>query len=128
MRISDWSSDVCSSDLAGRPPQDHRRELADADHAPDRAFRAGQMFLPPDIVERARPQPIGERRGIVRRRNRGLGGFLVGEKVCHRAGKSGWVSEEVRESGVEGKGGLVRVRRGGRRFINKKTKTTNKKI
>src|SRR3546814_6489383 len=43
MRISDWSSDVCSSDLGGRPDglELHLHE------APD--------FLP---VERARPRPV----------------------------------------------------------------------
>src|SRR3546814_13783285 len=33
MRISDWSSDVCSSDLFGRPQEVHRRRL-EPDPAP----------------------------------------------------------------------------------------------
>ena len=50
--------------LAGarRPPQDHRGEAAGRDHPPDRAVGAGQMLLPDDLVERLRPQPVGERR------------------------------------------------------------------
>ena len=51
--------------LAGarRAPEDDRRQLARRDHAADRAFGAGQMFLPDDIGERAGAQSLGERHG-----------------------------------------------------------------
>ena len=54
---------------AGRSPQDHRGEPARRDHPADRAVGAGQMLLADDLVERCRPQPVGERR-IGRRRFR----------------------------------------------------------
>ena len=76
----------CDAGLAGsrRPPQDHRGEAAGGDHPPDRAVGTGQMLLPDDLVERRRPQSVGERR--VRRRRFGRPGrnFLVGEQVGHR--------------------------------------------
>ena len=53
---------------AGRPPQDHRGELARRHHPPDRAVRPGQMLLADHLVELLRPQPVGERRVLARRR------------------------------------------------------------
>src|SRR3546814_10788281 len=37
MRISDWSSDVCSSDLGFRPQPDRRRAMVAPDHGQLRA-------------------------------------------------------------------------------------------
>ncbi len=68
---------------SGRPPQHHRGELARRHHPPDRAFRPGEMVLPHHLVERARPQTVGERRtvrrrGGGRRRRRRIAGEQIG--------------------------------------------------
>ena len=68
---------------AGRPPQDHRGELARRDHPPDRAVRPGQMLLADHLVERARPQPVGERRIVARRGARVRLGRVVLEEIGH---------------------------------------------
>ena len=68
---------------AGRPPQDHRGELARRHHPPDRAVGAGQMLLPDHVLEPLRPQPVGERRILRRRRRAGRGRGLVLEKISH---------------------------------------------
>src|SRR3546814_9687113 len=54
MRISDWSSDVCSSDLAA-----HRRRLVDRLACLQPRLRAGGH--PPEIAEPARPAGGGAR-------------------------------------------------------------------
>ena len=46
---------------AGRPPEDDRAELAAREHAPERGLGAQQVVLAHQLVERARPQPVGER-------------------------------------------------------------------
>ena len=56
---------------AGRPPQDHARQAARSDHPADCAFGAGQVFLPDDVLQRRRPQPVGEW-SVFARRIRGL--------------------------------------------------------
>ena len=68
---------------AGRPPQDHRGELARRHHPPDRAVRPGQMLLPDHVLEPLRPQPVGERRILRRRRRARRGRGLVLEKISH---------------------------------------------
>src|SRR5690606_41094241 len=47
---------------ARRAPQDHRAEPPGLDHAPDRPAFAQQMILTHHLVERARPQPVGQGR------------------------------------------------------------------
>ena len=47
---------------ARRAPQDHRMRLARLEREPQRFARAQQMRLADDFVERARTQPLGERR------------------------------------------------------------------
>src|SRR3546814_3384582 len=55
MRISDWSSDVCSSDLAGMP-HDRRRQRLYAEAV--RAFRrSSRRTAPPRSVQTARRSP-----------------------------------------------------------------------
>src|SRR3546814_20586220 len=102
MRISDWSSDVCSSDLGPRPParDDHRAQAAGR-----RGHRTGAVGQG-DRVGRDRP---GRRRG--------------GDEVV-----SAVLSEQPqdRKSVVEGKSVSVRVNRGGR--SNVKKKKSHKKI
>ena len=48
--------------VPGGPHSTMLDKLARRDHPPDRAFGPGQVLLPDDFVERARPQPVGERR------------------------------------------------------------------
>src|SRR3546814_19516659 len=90
MRISDWSSDVCSSDL--RPP-------------PSPAC-AG-----PRLQGRRGPAHAGDGGGLVARRH---------HRQCHRAGLLPDRPDRDRKSAVEGKRGSVRVDLGGRRTIKKK--------
>src|SRR3546814_5478961 len=52
MRISDWSSDVCSSDLRREPTEDH-----DAPRVDDHRARPGQVAGERD-AELAQPLPI----------------------------------------------------------------------
>ena len=61
---------------ARRPPQDHRAEAAGLDHPPDRPALAQQVVLPHHLVQRTRPQPVGQR---------GVGGMNAGgfEQVGH---------------------------------------------
>src|SRR3546814_8670573 len=68
MRISDWSSDVCSSDLlCGRRHQHHCRRAADLvaqspKCIPDMA-RAGDCLLPcPPLCSGSRPEGCRQRR------------------------------------------------------------------
>ncbi len=74
---------------ARRPPQDHRGETTRRDHPADRALGAGQMLLADDLVERPRPEAVGERRIGRRRFGRLCRDVLVGEQVWHCAGKIG---------------------------------------
>src|SRR3546814_10865409 len=57
MRISDWSSDVCSSDLDGgwRVPVRHRARAARSPHPPGR--RSEQATTPPSDSTAAAPRP-----------------------------------------------------------------------
>src|SRR3546814_1567278 len=55
MRISDWSSDVCSSDLGGRAAQQCQLELHARDRGPEVVGDAGEQLgallnLPPDAL------------------------------------------------------------------------------
>src|SRR3546814_13444817 len=110
MRISDWSSDVCSSDLRPRAHQDHR-----GDHC-----RA-----PPVAVGIAAEIPAAERTD---QEARGIDGGDV-EKlrgvVAAREEGRGEI-EGDRKSVVEGKSVSVRVDLGGRRIIKKKKEQENK--
>src|SRR3546814_19943773 len=101
MRISDWSSDVCSSDLLRRQPVGLGKEDVDAEGAglvaADLAPQVGQQV--------ARPRPLtepGEARLVdLDDRERRLRGI-------------------ERQSVVQGKSVPVRVDIGGRRFHTKK--------
>ena len=48
---------------ARRSPQDHRMQLAGRERDGQRLARREQVPLPDDVGDRARPQPLGERRG-----------------------------------------------------------------
>src|SRR3546814_11804292 len=109
MRISDWSSDVCSSDLTDELRPDSPRQAGRhraADPAPARPDE--RLYYPDDA---------GDRRGArrMRRRRCGAGGDLYrgGRARLLRGGGD-------RKSGVSGKSVSVRVDLGGRRIIKKK--------
>src|SRR3546814_13982088 len=97
MRISDWSSDVCSSDL----PRPVMRTAAglDADHR-RRKPREKHLNLPA-------PQPLAQHRPLRRINSVQLNNML---RRVH----------PDRQSVVEGKSVSVRVDLGGRRIIQKK--------
>src|SRR3546814_19975181 len=106
MRISDWSSDVCSSDLAVAP--------------------AGQVVQRPGnhLLARAR---LAENQHI------GLGPGQRADlfaQAQHRLGLSEQARRQLlpvdRKSVVEGKSVSVRVVLGGSRLIQKKKKYTNR--
>src|SRR3546814_20480003 len=123
MRISDWSSDVCSSDLL------HLCRQLDPGHHPDRADAAAQSI-----------QEQLQRRRIVRER-RAVGArrvqlsvevsqrYLRAEPRGRRAaGTPAGLCQGLwldRTSAVEGKSVSVRVDLGGRRIIKKKTQHHN---
>src|SRR3546814_10544612 len=69
MRISDWSSDVCSSDLAVRLPnvgRGHRRLVPAAARQQDRAAALRRdQFLPADGLEHRPAAALGDLRGEV---------------------------------------------------------------
>src|SRR3546814_19742794 len=100
MRISDWSSDVCSSDLAGNDGDRHFRQSAarrrHGHGARDRRRLPGRLRLQPRI--RAR--------------------------VPQGADGAGGRGAEVRKSVVEGKSVSVSVDLGCRRIIKKKKKNS----
>src|SRR3546814_20681551 len=138
MRISDWSSDVCSSDLHRRPPQRVVDEVFEADGAigegaGDRVAdaelclhdggrrltdleRPGDGFprLPID-PDRDAPHGACVKARLLRNRKGGVDGRMV-----EAAAGIGLVAED-RKSVVEGASGSVRLDTGGRRSI-KKTK------
>src|SRR3546814_11837243 len=101
MRISDWSSDVCSSDLAtgrGAPS-------GESDRAPRRTRRRHRGGGDADQPPRARlSQPVV---GLAVRR-------IAGDEQSRRGGCSD------RKSAAYGKSVSVRVVLGGRRYYKKK--------
>src|SRR3546814_13712603 len=120
MRISDWSSDVCSSDLlrrlrllrhclvdeAGQEATQLGKQLVD----PGRAT-AGLVFVEQGIVG-AEPEGIGFR-----------GGHFAGENEHRPEGLGESIEVTDRKSVVSGKSVAVRVDLGGRRNIKKKKQT-----
>src|SRR3546814_14196383 len=96
MRISDWSSDVCSSDLVVAVPQD--RHLAGR----GREFVAFAPLFPRLVIERHDHFLEGK------------AGQLARQPAAQRPAD--------RKSVVEGKSVSVRVDLGGRRIIKKKKK------
>src|SRR3546814_13739762 len=113
MRISDWSSDVCSSDLVGqqiryvrRVDIDPRRHCALASDAVPVVEQALQPFATDGVAE-DRPTPV---EGLSRPR-----GFTARVRTVNRF-------RADRKSVVSGKSVSVRVDLGGRRLITKKNK------
>src|SRR3546814_19296175 len=106
MRMSDWSSDVCSSDLRRQRRPSVRRTDRKGHHAP--GDRGSRQFPP-------------RGRGMTRRAIlKGTGSALPRKRVSNaelaqRVDTSDeWIGERTdRKSVVEGKGGSVRLGRGG---------------
>src|SRR3546814_15002160 len=96
MRISDWSSDVCSSDLSVDDAEDGETTIP-----------ARKLF---DIV---RALPDGSKVTVAQ----------GADKVTVQAGRSRFTLD--RKSVVEGKSVSVRVDLGGRRSIKQKRKNNN---
>src|SRR3546814_14824306 len=102
MRISDWSSDVCSSDLGGnhfielQPDDERARCLTPGD------ISVGLALILEDVLDNAR-QPLGALAehalggadqivalvGLIRLRGRGRRGGIAGRSEERRVGKEG---------------------------------------
>src|SRR3546814_17269238 len=110
MRISDWSSDVCSSDLVQRvlAAEDHRRALEQAELVLARQLAEGD--------DRAR-----ERNGADKSADEQFQAIAHGQRCAGRRDAEG-VRFGERTSVVKGKSVSVRLDRGGRRIIKKKKK------
>src|SRR3546814_13623540 len=104
MRISDWSSDVCSSDLPGA--RWHRGRPV--------AHRQRGLAAQPAVPGVAQPTLAG----ATRYRGHALANGRRREHARRRDG-----SQPDRKSVVSGKSVSVRVDLGGRRIINKQTHT-----
>src|SRR3546814_17748460 len=119
MRISDWSSDVCSSDLHARGGEPERPFVG--------AVRAEQPFG--DQVGGGL-EARGDRGGAERRQRRGEQRFGVGAvpravaeaaRIVERLARKIAAVVVERKSVVLGQSVSVRVDLGGRRIIKKKT-------
>src|SRR3546814_21111418 len=109
MRISDWSSDVCSSDLLNR--------RAVAAHLAHHAFAEREEIVlerEDDEGGREDQHPGGGHAEPVPERN-----------PAHHQG-AGDEHQQDRKSVVSGKSVSVRVDLGGRRILKKKNNSTNK--
>src|SRR3546814_15119853 len=105
MRISDWSSDVCSSDL----PHQGRQILFDQQRRVVEPLRRRQ-----ELAERRRDLHIEDQRQFC---------DLIGQEIARRALTLPYAAKADvgdRKSVVEGKSGSVRGEPGGRRVIKKK--------
>src|SRR3546814_20356738 len=108
MRISDWSSDVCSSDLAAGTVPFYRQRFAEAGVDPAAAVTWGSIARLP-ILKRSDLQGAGEAIKTT--------ALPKSHGRRHDIETSG-----DRKSVVEGKSVSVRVDLGGRRIIKKKKK------
>src|SRR3546814_9740688 len=102
MRISDWSSDVCSSDLNGHTSKHNHaaqyhhsrdRRLKSERRSDDRHRRRGECQRDDRTDGMALQQPChtalaDQRRTYCREGNRAKGFRPYGEKTCHRARRS----------------------------------------
>src|SRR3546814_14535962 len=102
MRISDWSSDVCSSDLPRNHPRNHNRTHLHPLRHPHR----------PPQIHRSRRRPITKTRSQL-------------DPVPILRPPTEPNTERDRKRVVAGKSVSVRVDLGGRRINKKNTKTTN---
>src|SRR3546814_14688729 len=123
LRISDWSSDVCSSDLLYRGRSAHRGRVVRRARP-----RSARPRSPPCLDRRrrrrARREPCREHQGGRSRRGRhdhlpGRGRPHQGGGGTGERGGGSEVNSEDRKCDVLGKSVCVRVKQGSRR-INKK--------
>src|SRR3546814_18955551 len=112
MRISDWSSDVCSSDLHGGDRRGSRPRLEFQGRSEDRRVR--RKATPQAAIREA-----GDRDDADRCEDRGRQACYAARLRCAAAREPG-----DRKSVVSGKGVSVRVDLGGRRIMKK---TINRK-
>src|SRR3546814_16257322 len=63
MRISDWSSDVCSSDLAQRPHDERQHAGLAVQRLADRRGLAATVGTEHDLVRQQRRQPVASAAG-----------------------------------------------------------------
>src|SRR3546814_16224382 len=110
MRISDWSSDVCSSDLLPQPAVSNNAEPRNMERS---------MTSPPrnpgGRITSAAYQSVSDARRKI----------STGKLSLSRA-RHPWASD--RQSVVSGKSGSIRVDLGGRRILKKKKPKSNKYI
>src|SRR3546814_15409310 len=108
MRISDWSSDVCSSDLFAGVA----RRIVHRGHA---GALLGSRILQQRAVDLHRQVPRQQlfENGLLVR-------LVFIDRTAQIRRRRRLVRGGDRKSVVEGKGGSVRVDRGGRRIIKKK--------
>src|SRR3546814_17861972 len=117
MRISDWSSDVCSSDLDAAPALRPRIRAATwiGNRRWNLLFDSGEtLALPEEDAARALVK-FAELDGADRLLGKGFLRFDMRDPT----------KLVERKNGVEGKSGAVRVDLGGRGLLQKKIKTTN---
>src|SRR3546814_17219080 len=114
MRISDWSSDVCSSDL-----------LADRCEADDFQLARAEPWDPP-FAHREAVETTGFAERLSADERGGAASPSGGQfRLARREGTaSRWFASnpQDRKSVGQGKGVSVRVARGGRRLLKKKKK------
>src|SRR3546814_20408775 len=99
MRISDWSSDVCSSDLARGPRSPRRRRYRRTRPRSRRTAAAAGVRQPPCPL--VTPD-------------------LIRGRAQQRRPAEPRITSGARKNVVEGKSGSVRVVPGGRRILKKK--------
>src|SRR3546814_12928390 len=151
MRISDWSSDVCSSDLVFPPcPMENRAAAAHAetsktwtrllDQGAHRLTEVGQLKAPVDYAQAGATTPAPSRKtrrqdmpgtetngGVDRCLLRGTPGYWAGKSRPTSVVSAAFTvtsspKRSDRKSAVEGKRVSVRVDPGGSRGIKKKKK------
>src|SRR3546814_15267524 len=131
MRISDWSSDVCSSDLIlpadafavglEKPPGDQRDAAGDEDHERPAGPAPPQVQRDDQRRQRRRASAI-----ILQRVEKRIAHDKAPIKANSPAALNAGQAMGDRKSVVEGKRVSVRVDLGGRSIIQKKKKKKNK--
>src|SRR3546814_9233698 len=86
MRISDWSSDVCSSDLVGEQIVVHQVIVVDAEQAVDDRDRKAGAILARDTVDKAGRVIFGERGEIKAQRRDERGAVGIGRAAWRERG------------------------------------------
>src|SRR3546814_11926355 len=122
MRISDWSSDVCSSDLPGLDAEARQQLGNDVEAGAEEGARGDHAVASLELRHQRgedRAHPAGGRHAD-------LGAFQQAQALLEHCPRRVGVARVLvaldRKSVVEGKGVSVRVDPGGRRSIKKKKK------